>query len=94
MSRPANVRLSCSPVDAFDTGPADLVIVLPVTSTIRQIPLHVLVQPPEGGLKVESRILTDGVRSISKERLKERWGAVSPETMTASEQRVRTLLGL
>jgi mRNA interferase MazF len=81
-------------VDKFNQGPADLVVVLPITSTIRPIPLHVTVQPPEGGLKVQSRILTDAIRSVSKERLVERWGQVSPETMEAVEERVRTLLGL
>lgn len=81
-------------VDEFNRGPAELVVVLPITSTIRPIPLHVIVQPPEGGLKVPSRVLTDAIRSISKERLVERWGAVSSETMVAVEDRVRTLLGL
>ncbi len=81
-------------VDAFNLGPAELVVVLPITATIRPIPLHVIVQPPEGGLKVQSRILTDAIRSISKERLGERWGAVSPETMAVVEERVRALLGL
>lgn len=81
-------------VDEFNRGPAELAVVLPITSTIRPIPLHVIIQPPEGGLKVQSRVLTDAIRSISKERLVERWGAVSPETMAAVEDRVRTLLGL
>lgn len=81
-------------VDEFNRGPAELVVVVPITSTIRPIPLHVIVQPPEGGLKVQSRVLTDAIRSISKERLGERWGVVSPETMAAVEDRVRTLLGL
>ncbi|MGQ0570166.1 MAG: type II toxin-antitoxin system PemK/MazF family toxin [Armatimonadota bacterium] len=81
-------------VDEFNEGPAELIVVLPITSTIRPIPLHVVVQPPEGGLKVQSRILTNAIRSMSKERLVVRWGAVSPETMAAVEDRVRTLLGL
>lgn len=81
-------------VDEFNQGSAELVVVLPITSTIRPIPLHLIVQPPEGGLKTESRILTDAVRSISKERLVERWGQVSTETMGAVEERLRVLLGL
>lgn len=81
-------------VDEFNRGPAELVVVLPMTSPIRPIPLHVIVQPPEGGLKTRSRILMDAIRSISTDRLTERWGAVSPETMAAVESRVRTLLGL
>ncbi len=81
-------------VDEFNSGPAELIVVLPITSTIRPIPLHVVVHPPEGGLKVQSRILIDAIRSISKERLVERWGQVSTDTMAAVEDRVRTLLGL
>ena len=81
-------------VDEFNRGPAELVVVLPITSMIRPIPLHVIVHRPEGGLKVESRILTDAVRSISKERLIERWGIVSAETMQVVDDRVRILLGL
>ena len=81
-------------VDEFNQGSAELVVVLPITSTIRPIPLHLIVQPPDGGLKTESRILTDAVRSISKERLVERWGQVSTETMGAVEERLRVLLGL
>ncbi len=83
-----------SSVDEFNQGPAELIVVVPITSTIRPIPLHVIVQPPEGGLKVQSRILIDAIRSVSKERLVEQWGAVSPETMAAVEDRVRTLLDL
>ncbi|MGH2372245.1 MAG: type II toxin-antitoxin system PemK/MazF family toxin [bacterium] len=56
-------------VDEFNRGPAELLVVLPITSTIRPIPLHMIVQPPEGGLKVENRILIDAIRSISRERL-------------------------
>ncbi|HET8579651.1 MAG TPA: type II toxin-antitoxin system PemK/MazF family toxin [Nitrospiraceae bacterium] len=81
-------------VSEFNRGPAELVVVLPITSTVRPIPLHVIVQPPEGGLRAASRLLTDGVRSISTERLVERWGQVSTETMEAVEERLRTLLGL
>lgn len=81
-------------LDEFNRGPAELVVILPITSVIRPIPLHVIVHPPEGGLKVESRILTDAIRSISKERLTERWGMVSAETMQVVEDRVRILLGL
>jgi mRNA interferase MazF len=81
-------------VDEFNRGLAELVVILPITSTIRPIPLHVIVRPSEGGLKVESRILTDAIRSISKDRLIERWGVISRETMRAVEERLQTLLGI
>lgn len=37
--------------DIFNQGPAELAIVIPLTSTDRKIPSHVSVIPPEGGLK-------------------------------------------
>lgn len=81
--------------DAFNHGPADLVFVLPLTRTDRRIPLHVAVDPPEGGLQARSYILCDAARSIAKERLGESaWGRVSALTMAQVEYRLRTLLEL
>jgi mRNA interferase MazF len=71
-----------------------MVIVLPVTSRVRPIPAHVAVHPPEGGLRVESAILCDAVRSISKERLVRQWGLVAEATLSAVEDRLRLLLRL
>jgi len=80
--------------DLFNQGPAGLVIVLPMTSTIRNVPTHVPVSPPEGGVKGRTAILCDGVRSVSLERLVERWGAVDRQTMATVEDRLRILLRL
>ena len=80
--------------DLLNQGPAGLVIALPVTSTMRPIPTHVPVKPPEGGLRSHSAILCEAVRSISTERLVARWGAVSPRTMGEVEDRLRILLRL
>ena len=80
--------------DAFNAGAAELVIVLPITSTVRPIPAHVRVDPPEGGVTRKSAILCDAIRSISKARLVRLWGKVSPATMAAVEDRVRMLLRL
>lgn len=79
---------------AFNRGPADLVVVLPITSTLRPIPSHVRLKPPEGGLKNESAVLCEAIRSISKQRLVRRWGAVSPATLAVVEDIVRILLRL
>ena len=81
-------------VDAFNQSRADLVVVIPITSTLRPIPFHVVVQPPEGGLTNPSALLCEAVRSISKDRLVTRWGAVSPATMSQVEDRLRILLRL
>jgi len=80
--------------DLFNRGPADLVIVVPLTSTYRAVPSHVPVDPPEGGLKNTSYILCEAVRSIAKERLEQRWGKVSPATLQEVEDRLRMLMRL
>lgn len=80
--------------DIFNQGPAELAIVIPLTSTDRKIPSHVSVIPPEGGLKNTSFILCEAVRSISKERLVRRLGSVSPVTLFEVEDRLRILMGL
>ncbi len=81
--------------NTFNHGPADLVFVLPLTTTNRRIPFHLLVIPPEGGLKATSYILCDAGRSISKKRLgKSAWGRISAKTMERVEYRMRTLLEL
>ena len=43
--------------NVFNHGPADLVFVLPLTRTQRGIPLHIPVDPPEGGLTARSYVL-------------------------------------
>jgi len=78
----------------FNQGPAGLVIVLPMTSTIRGVPSHVPVSPPEGGVKNPTAILCDAVRCVSVERLVVRWGAVEARTMTVVDDRLRILLRL
>jgi mRNA interferase MazF len=80
--------------DLFNAGPAGLIIVLPITSTIRSIPSHVRVKPPEGGLRNESAILCDAVRSVSVQCLSTRWGTVAPATMGRVEDVLRILLRL
>ena len=81
-------------VDMFNQGPAGLAIVLPITSVLRNIPAHLIVHPPEGGLKAPSRILCDAVRSVSRGRFLRCWGVVSPATMDGVEDRLRILMGL
>lgn len=89
-SRPALVIS----VDAFNYGPADLVVVLPVTSKAKGVPFHVAVAPPEGGVRQPSFIKCEDVRSVSRARLLERWGTVTPDTLAAVEDRLRILMGL
>jgi mRNA interferase MazF len=81
-------------VDSFNAGLSGLVVVMPITSRVRPLPLHVPVNPPEGGLRLPSAILCDAIRSIDQRRLVDCWGAVSPVTMGLVEDCLRRLLGL
>lgn len=80
--------------DEFNHGPAGLVIVAPMTTRERGIPLHVSVDPPEGGLDRRSFIKCEHVRSVSEQRLVRRFGVVSPETLALVADRLRIVLDL
>ncbi|WP_286975079.1 type II toxin-antitoxin system PemK/MazF family toxin [Acetomicrobium sp. UBA5826] len=81
-------------VDSFNHGPAGLVIVIPITTKDKGIPLHVGVFPPEGGLSDQSFIKCEDVRSVAKERLVRCLGRVEEGTLAEVEDRLRILLGL
>jgi len=78
----------------FNRSAAELVVVVPLTTTDRGIPLHVRIDPPEGGLKRVSYAKIEDVRSISKERLTNRFGSVSTKTLSDVSDRLRILLDL
>ena len=80
--------------DRFNRGPSGLVAVAPFTRTERRVPLHLRVEPPEGGLKQVSFLMCEDVRSISVERLGRRWGKVSPDTLRGALTRIRILFDL
>jgi len=81
-------------VDLFNNGPAEHVVVLPITTKNKKIPFHVEISPHESGLEEKSYVKCEDIRSISKERLKSRISMVSPTIMTEIEDRVRILLNL
>jgi mRNA interferase MazF len=81
--------------NTFNHGPADLVFVLPVTHTDRRIPIHVLIEPPEGGVSAPSYIVCDALRSITKDRLGPRaQGSVSAATLRKVADNLRILIEL
>jgi mRNA interferase MazF len=79
-------------VDKFNAGPAGLVIVAPLTTVDKRQPLHVRIEPPEGGVRRASFIKAEDVRSVSSGRLVERWGSVEPKTLRAVAARVGLLI--
>ena len=81
-------------VDLFNQGASGLVVVLPITSNDKGIPFHIKINSPDGGIKTQSFIKCEDVRSISVERLDKCWGTVSSETLAEVEDRLKILMGL
>jgi len=70
------------------------VIVIPISSRYKGIPLHVEISPPEGGLERPSYAKCEDIRSISKSRLIRPLGRVGAGVMGQVEERLKILLGL
>lgn len=81
-------------VDLFNSGPAGLVVILPITTRAKGVPFHVAIAASEGGLKKPSFIKCEDVRSVARERLSRRLGHVGPDTLAAVRNRLRLLLDL
>jgi mRNA interferase MazF len=79
-------------VDQLGTGASELAIVVPLTRTDRPSPLYVALEPSESGLRDRSFAMPEMVRSISRDRLSERWGTVSTAKLDEIVQRVRLLI--
>ena len=74
-----------------------VVVICPLTSAApltRLYPSDVLVQAPEGGLRVDSLVLTLQVRAVAKSRLQQRLGKLEPDTMTQVDQALKITLDL
>src|SRR3954470_1779901 len=83
--------------DAFNFGRSQLVAVLPLTSRVaksRSIPVHVPIDPPDGGRTLPSVILCDQLRFASVLRLSKKWGEVAPNSLSMVEAVLRNLLAL
>ncbi len=80
--------------DSFNSGPADLAVVLPITSKGKGIPWHVQINAGEAGLRSDSYIMCEMIRSVSRERLVKRLGEVSDPILRDVETRLRILLEL
>jgi len=69
-------------------------VILPITTRDKGIPLHVAVDPPEGGLTRRSFVKCEESRSISKDRLMKRLGELAAPTMEEVSDRLRVVFGL
>jgi mRNA interferase MazF len=80
--------------DRFNALRNRLCIGVAITGTIRPIPSHVPLLPPEGGLVKPSVIQCEQIKVLAYERLHRRRGKVNRSTMEAVESRLRQLLAL
>lgn len=73
-----------------------VVIIAAITSkkTDRVYPFEALIEPPDGGLTMPSKVSLLQIRSIDKRRVIGRYDAVSPDTMRSVEEALRIATGL
>ena len=81
--------------DSFNNGPAELLIIVPLTTKDKKIPCHVPITPKDGGVKEQCFAMCEQIRSISKERLVSKWGhARNPQIMRQISEWLGSLLSL
>jgi len=75
---------------------APITIVAALSSQVEEplYPFEVLVQPREGGLVKRSAVLLNQIRTVDRERLIWRLGALTPETMHRVDRAIAISLGL
>lgn len=72
-----------------------LVIVVPLTTNIAHLsPSHVMIPQGEGGLGQDSKVLTEQIRAMDKQRLVTRIGTLSDRFLQLIEQAIRNSLDM
>lgn len=82
--------------DALNAA-SPVVVVVPCTKyreDRRIYPSHVVLRPPDGGLRSHSIALGEQIRALSKRRLVERWGALDRETLERLDRALLITLDL
>ena len=78
----------------FNRGPADLAIVVPITSKDKNVRSHIRIPKGEAGLTLDSYAKCEDIRSVSKQRFIRRFGSVDEETIRSVEETLRFLMRL
>jgi len=81
-------------VDTYNSGASGMVILIPMTTTNRSLPVHVPVKPPEAGVTQLGFIMCEQVRAASIQRIRTKLGQVNGLTLQNVEKVVRILTGL
>jgi mRNA interferase MazF len=80
--------------DAFNHGPAELVIVCPITKVAKSIPSHVAIARAHTGLQHDSYVICEQVRCISRDRLDRPIGTAPAPALERVAFILRALLDL
>lgn len=83
-------------VNELNESPWGLIVVCPITTFRKEKPfrLHVLISPPEGGVKHDSVIRCDQIKSVSIQRFSRKWGVVGENIMQKVDYILRKMLKL
>jgi len=83
-------------VDELNKSSWGLIVVCPISSFRKDKPfrLHVVLSPPDGGIKHASIVRCDQVKSVSLQRFSEKRGEVTAGTMQDVEHILARILGL
>ncbi len=81
-------------IEATNRSPAELAIVMPLTTTPRENRLHVRIEPSESGLPRVSYAMPERVRSVSTRRFGRRVGRAPREAVETAAAHAGFLLGL
>lgn len=75
-------------------SPVVLVAILTSRKTERLYSFEALVEPPEGGLPLRSKVMLMHLRSVDKQRITAYYGSISAETMQRVEEALEIATGL
>lgn len=89
--RPA---LVLSPDLINEHSPVVLIAAITSRKTDRIYPFEALIDPPEGGLTLRSKVMLMQLRAVDKRRLTGHYGTVSAETMRGVEEALKVATGL
>jgi mRNA interferase MazF len=79
-------------VDQLNRSPIGLSLAVPLTRTDFKNALHLIISPPEVGLRESSFAMPEQLRAVSHERLSQRLGRLRPATREELLRRCRLLL--
>ena len=80
--------------DALNESPAGVIMVVPCTTTHRDLPSHIEIDPADSGLETVSYAKCEDLKSVSERRMIARLGQVGPQVAFEIGRVLRFLLEL